>query len=116
MNMHEPGRFDLLVRLVTCSSDVDFLVWTVQYSLDYLVILVCSFRNSFKVKGPLLTAGKAEYQRFTIRSGLLTSISICSAAELAAAHCPNDLDLNDDGDDILSSKCIKPASAFVYAM
>ena len=51
-----------------------------------------------KVKGldiyiPPLT-GKPEQQRFTTRSGVLTGNDTSGAAQVAAAHCPNERTLD----------------------
>jgi len=42
---------------------------------------------------PPLT-GKPEQQRFTMRSGVLTSNDTGGAAQVAAAHCPNERTLD----------------------
>jgi len=63
-------------------------------SRDVLAVVM----QHLKVKGRdiyiLLLTGKPEQQQFTTRSGVLTGNDTSLAAQVAAAHCPNEWTLD----------------------
>ena len=67
-----------------------------------------------KVKGrdiyiPPLT-GKPEQQQFTTRSGVLTGNDTSLAAQVAAAHCPNEWTLDPPSESITNPPMPQPAT------
>jgi len=76
---------------LSASQDLDL-----EHKVDQRSKNMCSSVPSYclNAKSPdiyiLLITGKPEQQHFTIRSGILTSITVGSGAHLAADHCPNE--------------------------